>query len=929
MGSDNLSTQPKRPKWRSYLGSSLMLVGSFCLPFVFLAVLTRTRHLPDARIGHRGGSSSKPATARRQSRPIPPRAAVHEELDLSGAADLPITHQQVSLPMLEHLPPPCATCPVVEAVSPASGPVSGGITVTITGHRLGSSRTLRSVTVGSVPCISFQSVDSSQLKCHIPPGTGANLPIIVSVDSSSGGRLKGASASTVARWSYLPPKVRSISPNHAPRHGESAIMISGEGFGAGESYPIATVGGVPCQTAKWISDSTIKCVIPPGAGVGLPVHVTVCGCGDASRSPQSTIDPTMPAVTFSYDEDVMKASGRAIIHGMDLHPNRATPVITNLRQLEGQQYEIRFKNSINGATVFYSVPPELAAVLPKADLSKRYDTCAVVGPAGSLAGTGFGDQIDSASAVFRVNNAPTHRYESDVGSKTTFQVINQFWTEMLMNAGESPQDAKWWIEDATLVLTSPYSQESFVLLRQLFPVSSIVFMSRNLFNIGSTISDKMRIRIEETMSTSFGTVTEASSTFYAVLMASQICGEVHLYGVDTRSGKFHYYDDADQGDEERTHEGLEYLMYLVMQANGYISGIHDSPLAAAAKPQAVPAEAQGAVSPLVQCKIRPCILNCNDRGRSVNETCQCEPIYSGSDCSINLMADASDDLLDGMEIFYKGTLQMSRKAVNGTAIDLPEGITRGKLREGDSYMVDRNLFHAIPEADLSERYASCAIVGNSGMLLNKELGREIDAHDLVYRFNQAPTRGYETHVGARTTHESLNGYWVKALMDERRGFRWNWRSRDTALVLFEMFEPSAFGWKTKAQIIEKDHWWRQTYVRLRKMYPDRKIIPLNPHFVSWSYLTYRELRRRMQRKHLGRYPGEKPMSGIYAFLFLLQVCDEMDMYGFQPWREDEKDQARYHYFDSAEPRPGSHSFDLARYLYQLIALKYDHIRIID
>lgn len=122
---------------------------------------------------------------------------------------------------------------------------------------------------------------------------------------------------------------------------------------------------------------------------------------------------------------------------------------------------------------------------------------------------------------------------------------------------------------------------------------------------------------------------------------------------------------------------------------------------------------------------------------------------------------------------------------------------------------------------------------------------------MVYRFNQAPTKGYELHVGARTTHESLNGYWTKAVLDERRGFRWNWRSRDTALVLFEMFEPAAFGWKTKTQIIEKDHWWRQSYVRLRKMYPDRKIISLNPHFVSWSYLQYRELRRRIQREPRG------------------------------------------------------------------------------
>lgn len=79
------------------------------------------------------------------------------------------------------------------------------------------------------------------------------------------------------------------------------------------------------------------------------------------------------------------------------------------------------------------------------------------------------------------------------------------------------------------------------------------------------------------MSASFGTVTEASSTFYATLMAIQICSETHLYGVDTRSGKFHYYDESDQGDEERIHEGLEYLMYLVMQVCARMIGMRPRP----------------------------------------------------------------------------------------------------------------------------------------------------------------------------------------------------------------------------------------------------------------------------------------------------------------------------------------------------------------
>ena len=55
-------------------------------------------------------------------------------------------------------------------------------------------------------------------------------------------------------------------------------------------------------------------------------------------------------------------------------------------------------------------------------------------------------------------------------------------------------------------------------------------------------------------------------------------------------------------------------------------------------------------------------------------------------------------------------------------------------------------------------------------------------------------------------------------------------------------------------------------------------------FVSWAYLVYRELRRRFQRMHLGRYPGEKPMSGFYAFFLTLQLCESVDIYGFAPYR---------------------------------------------
>ena len=56
---------------------------------------------------------------------------------------------------------------------------------------------------------------------------------------------------------------------------------------------------------------------------------------------------------------------------------------------------------------------------------------------------------------------------------------------------------------------------------------------------------------------------------------------------------------------------------------------------------------------------------------------------------------------------------------------------------------------------------------------------------------------------------ALSAALVLQVLDERRGFKWNWRQKDTEMVVFELFEPGAFGWKAKTQILEKDAWWRQ------------------------------------------------------------------------------------------------------------------------
>ena len=66
---------------------------------------------------------------------------------------------------------------------------------------------------------------------------------------------------------------------------------------------------------------------------------------------------------------------------------------------------------------------------------------------------------------------------------------------------------------------------------------------------------------------------------------------------------------------------------------------------------------------------------------------------------------------------------------------------------------------------LGEAFRRCAVVGSSGSLLHDTLGREIDAHDVILRFNNAPSgAGYEAFVGSRTDMRILNSHAAAAVL---------------------------------------------------------------------------------------------------------------------------------------------------------------------
>lgn len=83
-----------------------------------------------------------------------------------------------------------------------------------------------------------------------------------------------------------------------------------------------------------------------------------------------------------------------------------------------------------------------------------------------------------------------------------------------------------------------------------------------------------------------------------------------------------------------------------------------------------------------------------------------------------------------------------------TGEDIPEARVEG--------LPDRDVFGARGVDRATRGVGSCALVSNSGALKGANLGAEVDAHDLVFRFNNAPTKGYEADVGSKTSVRYTN-----------------------------------------------------------------------------------------------------------------------------------------------------------------------------
>lgn len=143
--------------------------------------------------------------------------------------------------------------PTVTAVTPDSGPTTGGTAITIDGTGFEPGVTVK---VGGTAATSVKRKSATQLTAITPPGTAGPADVLVS-------NPLGLSITALAAFTYGEvPKITSITPATGPAEGGQAITIVGSGFAAGAKVTV----GAEATAVVVVSPTQITAETPAGSG---------------------------------------------------------------------------------------------------------------------------------------------------------------------------------------------------------------------------------------------------------------------------------------------------------------------------------------------------------------------------------------------------------------------------------------------------------------------------------------------------------------------------------------------------------------------------------------------------------------------------------------------------------------------------------------
>ncbi|MDA0301551.1 MAG: IPT/TIG domain-containing protein [Chloroflexi bacterium] len=177
----------------------------------------------------------------------------------------------------------------ITGVSPDRGPITGGLTVNITGTGFSPAAM---VYFGSVPATGINVVGSSSMLLRAPANVAG--PSTITIVNPSGERVTRASGYTYEGT----VTVDTMLPGGGPTAGGATVTISGNGFAPGASV---TFGGTAATSVTVVNPTQIVAVAPPNSAGSQGVRVTNANGATNLQAPNYTYGPpsgaTVPTLT--------------------------------------------------------------------------------------------------------------------------------------------------------------------------------------------------------------------------------------------------------------------------------------------------------------------------------------------------------------------------------------------------------------------------------------------------------------------------------------------------------------------------------------------------------------------------------------------------------------------------------------------------------
>ncbi|XP_066263992.1 CMP-N-acetylneuraminate-poly-alpha-2,8-sialyltransferase-like [Branchiostoma lanceolatum] len=203
--------------------------------------------------------------------------------------------------------------------------------------------------------------------------------------------------------------------------------------------------------------------------------------------------------------------------------------------------------------------------------------------------------------------------------------------------------------------------------------------------------------------------------------------------------------------------------------------------------------------------------------------------------------------------------------------------------------ITENFFRLIPESSplLRKHFRSCAVVGNSGILLDSGCGPQIDSADFVFRSNLAAIEGFENDVGTKSNFTTMN---PSVLNHDYKGCRENSTSgacemfvKRLRLIQDQILHISAFTTVNGRQDVELTN-----------------SMILEHHLpIKASYAPVETTKRMKALWKNSEFKPKRPSTGTILFVLSASLCDQIHLYGFYPFSKGKDGRKiKYHYYGS-------------------------------